>query len=170
MSPFNRSLQKSPVILVIPPEKPANKDERVNERASKKKKTIFSLNLTIFSVWQMGKNSHFCLEMGGLSKSVTVMFWRRCVAAFLCQGSKHFITINQPVSDIFAKLIRRPPIHFKTAFKVASLVQLYNLKHYYGVSLNGSTFEVPILSNLVAMAIEQESSLTLEAKKNEEEV
>ena len=36
MSPFNRSLQKSPVILVIPPEKPANKDERVNERASKK--------------------------------------------------------------------------------------------------------------------------------------
>ena len=114
----------------------------------------------------MGKNSHFCLEMGGLSKSVTVMFRRRCVAAFLCQGSKHFITINQPVSDIFAKLIRRPPIHFKTAFKVASLVQLYNLKHYYGVSLNGSTFEVPILSNLVAMAIEQESSLTLEAKKD----
>ena len=166
MSPFNRSLQKSPVILIIP-EKLANKDLRVNERASKRK-TIFSLNLTIFSVWQMGKNSHFCFKMGGLSKSVTVMFWTRCVATFLCQGSKHFITINQPVSDIFAKLIRRPPIHFKTAFKVSSLVQLYNLKHYYGVSLNGSTFEVPILSNLVAMAIEQESSLTLEAKKNEE--
>ena len=90
MSPFNRSHQKSPVILVIPPEKPANKDERVNERASKKKKTIFSLNLTIFSVWQMGKNSHFRLEMGGLSKSVTVMFSEETCSRVLLPRVKAF--------------------------------------------------------------------------------